>query len=125
MRSQSAYLVLGALALTVQAAPQPWHLVACDHVNSTSAACIPQYDADAKARAAAVHVRNAGFVYGPSLIGEAAFFLNGTLGNARVADDMALWGVDREEIDKRGGADIALVQKAIGAVSASFSSLVI
>jgi hypothetical protein len=80
-------------------------------------ATIPQSDPDPKARAAAVAERAAGFIYGPSLIGEAAFFPNGTLGNKRTQDDMDLWAKDREMIDGLIAKDVASIQAALQAVS--------
>jgi hypothetical protein len=82
-------------------------------LQDNSTACLPQNDPDPSGRAAAVAVRYAGFIYGPSLIGQAAFFPNGTLGNARVADDMALWGVDRAIIDADVQEDVVAVVGAI------------
>ncbi len=117
MRSQSAYLLLMTLTLTIEAAPRSWHLLARQAVNDTTPACLPQQDSNQNARAAAVTVRAKGFIYGPSLIGEAAPFPNGTLGNARTQYDMALWGTDRAEIDNRVAADAALVEAAIVTVS--------
>ena len=119
--SQSVSIVLSILFLAVKAAPQqPWHLLARQAVNDTTPACLLQHDPDPKARAAAVAIRDQGFIYGPSLIGDAAFFPNGTLGNARTQYDMALWGTDRAEIDNRVAADAALIQAAIVAVSNAF-----
>ena len=86
-------------------------------VNDTSPACIPQHDQDPKARAVAVAVRNTGFIYGPSLIGNAAPFPNGTLGNARTAYDMSQWTLDRTIIDNDVTNDAKAVQAAIVAVS--------
>lgn len=78
--------------------------------------CIPQRDSNPRGRAAGVSERNTGFTYGPSLIGEAAPFPNGTLGNARSKADYALWSVDREEIDKRIAADLQEIQETIKTV---------
>jgi len=76
-------------------------------------ASIPQNDRLSKVRAATVLARNLGHKYGPSLIGQASFYPNGTLGILRVQGDMALWSKDREEIDKRVGADVVAIQGAI------------
>jgi hypothetical protein len=118
MRTQSTLLLLGTLALSVSAAPQPFHTLFRKDV-STGPACLPQDDPDPKQRAAGVASRDDGFVYGPSLIGEAAPFPNGTLGNARSQADMDLWGVDREVIDALIEKDVETIQGAIVAVSAT------
>jgi len=78
-------------------------------------ACIPQNDPNPTARAAVVADRLAGFLYGPSLIGQAAPFPNGTLGKERVASDMALWSIDRNIIDADVQADAINDMKAIQA----------
>lgn len=83
----------------------------------SSKVCIPQHDSNPRGRAVGVSERNSGFTYGPSLIGEAAPFPNGTLGNARSKADYALWSIDREEIDKRIATDIQEIQEAIQTVS--------
>ena len=120
MPSQSTYLVLSTLALIAQAAPSPKpavpvHSASTYTANDTSPACLPQNDPNQKARAAAVAASDAGYIYGPSLIGEAAPFPNGTLGNARTAQDMALWSIDREQIEADVFADATNVGKAIAA----------
>lgn len=114
--SPTTCLVLSTLALATRAS-NPSKADARQVTSDTTSATIPQDDPDPEKRATGVAARNEGFVYGPSLIGEAAFFPNGTLGNARTAADMELWGVDREEIDKRVGADVEAIQVAIGSVS--------
>jgi len=128
MRSQSAALVLSTLTLAANAFPHPRLTVrsavngttpvnSTSYVKDTSAASLPQHAYDSESRKAAIAVRNAGYIYGPSLIGDAAPFPNGTLGNARVQDDMALWAIDREVIDKAMEADALAVEGAIMAVS--------
>lgn len=118
MRTQSAALLIGSLVLAVQAAPQsPTHLLGRQAV---SLATLPQNDPNQIKRAKDVATRNAGFIYGPSLIGEASPFPNGTLGNALHQADMDLWAVDRKEIDSRSAKDVAAVRAAIAAVSFFF-----
>ncbi|KAI1412776.1 Lipoxygenase [Hypoxylon sp. FL1857] len=90
----------------------PHHIII---VNDTTPACLPQSDNDPKARAQAVATRKDGFVYGPSLIGQAAPFPNGTLGNARSQHDMDLWSVDRTAIDNAVDEDVKVIQMAITA----------
>lgn len=127
----SACAVLCALSTAVQATPEPSGFLTVRAVATSSPgspgisggnntkACIPQLDPNKKARADGVAVRNAGFIYGPSLIGQAAFFPNGTLGNARSAADMALWEVDRAIIDDDIAADVTKIQAAITSVGGS------
>jgi hypothetical protein len=125
----SACLVLGALFIGVQASSEPSGFLTVRAVatstpgsagnsgGNNTKACIPQLDPNKKARADGVAARDAGFIYGPSLIGQAAFFPNGTLGNARSAADMELWGVDRQIIDDDITADVTTIQAAITSVS--------
>lgn len=114
MRLQSAYAVLSTMAISASAIPQPLEALARTIVVNGQGT-LPQNDPNPKSRAAAVQVRNEGFVYGPSLIGEAAPFPNGTLGNARAKADYAVWQVDREEIDARIAKDVKAVTAAIAA----------
>lgn len=107
MRPPSTTVFLCALLGGASAAPQL----------RESNICIPQRDSDPRGRAAGVRERNSGFIYGPSLIGEAAPFPNGTLGNARAKADYALWSVDRKEIDGRIAADLKQIQASVQAVS--------
>ncbi|CRG92687.1 hypothetical protein PISL3812_09752 [Talaromyces islandicus] len=85
-------LAIAALAAGAIAAPSMYS-------NASGAACIPQHDPNPKQRAAGVSARSVGFIYGPSLIGEAAPFPNGTLGNARSRSDYNTWSIDRKKID--------------------------
>lgn len=104
-----AYLAVAGLAAGTLAAPT------MQSTNASSVACIPQNDPNPKQRAAGVSTRNAGFIYGPSLIGEAAPFPNGTLGNARSKSDYDIWGVDREVIDGLIANDTTAMGAAIQA----------
>ncbi|KAJ4862693.1 lipoxygenase domain-containing protein [Trichoderma breve] len=80
---------------------------------TTYPACIPQLDPNPEARAAAVSARRDGFIYGPSLTGEAAPFPNGTLGNARSKADYDAWSQDRAIIDELIALDVQSLQGAI------------
>ncbi|KAI0377205.1 Lipoxygenase [Hypomontagnella monticulosa] len=84
-------------------------------VDDISLACLPQKDEDPETRAEGVAARQAGFIYGPSLIGQAAPFPNGTLGNARTRSDMEVWNVDRTEIDNAVAKDVKVIKAAIAA----------
>lgn len=89
---------------------------------TTYPACIPQLDPNPEARAAAVSARRDGFIYGPSLTGEAAPFPNGTLGNARSKADYDAWSQDRAIIDDLIALDVQSLQGAIQNVMATLSS---
>ena len=89
--------------------------------DNNGSAVLPQCDTHQTQRALGVASRNEGFVYGPSLVGDAAPFPNGTLGNARSAADMKLWTVDRDAMDTAIGKDAALLQQAIELVSTCIS----
>lgn len=119
MRSLSAYAVLSStLSLTAQAAPRHVSLLSYRQLeNDTSPASLPQHDSDPEGRAAAVSQRRAGFEYGPSLIGEAAPFPKGALGDARASYDYAVWEVDRAVIDDDVDRDVKAITASIQAVS--------
>ncbi|RYP58013.1 hypothetical protein DL770_010529 [Monosporascus sp. CRB-9-2] len=74
-------------------------------------------DSDPEGRAAGVSERQASFGYGPSLIGEAAPFPNGTLGDSRTAYDYSVWEVDRNQIDAAVVKDVEATTAAIQARS--------
>lgn len=84
--------------------------------------CIPQLDPNPIARAAAVSARRDGYIYGPSLTGEAAPFPNGTLGNARTKADYDTWSKDRAIVDELIALDVQSLQGAIQTVTATLSS---
>lgn len=122
MRSLSAYAVLSTLSLTAQAAPRHVSLLSYRQVeNDTSPASLPQNDSDPEGRAAAVGQRNAGFEYGTSLIGEAAPFPKGALGDIRAAYDYSVWELDRAQIDAAVEKDVEAITASIQAVSNSYN----
>jgi len=90
-------------------------VLVCGAIAFNGTATLPQADKDKSARAKEVAASRVGFVYGPSLIGQAAFFPNGTLGNARTKADYALWMLDRAVIDAAVQSDAALTGQAIAA----------
>ena len=123
MRPAFAIILLGTL-LGVEAAPHSHSyntLVARHHsgnvTNTTTPASLPEKNAKNHTRADEVAFRRKGFVYGPSLLGEASSFLNGTLGNERVGQDMWLWQQDRNAIESDLAADLGNVTAALQAVS--------
>jgi hypothetical protein len=82
MIRQLQALVLVTLTATANAAT-----VRLQPRDNGTLASLPQYDSNPAARAAAVAAKKAGYLYGPSLIGNASFYPSGTLGNARVMAD--------------------------------------
>ncbi|KAF2874845.1 lipoxygenase [Massariosphaeria phaeospora] len=86
-------------------------------------ASISNKESYSESRALAVSTRKEGFQYGPSLVGEAAFFPNGTLGDARAKADWDLWNIDRLQIEAGIKADIGAVKAAIGARNGTFRTL--
>ena len=116
MHFKLSYLLLSCL-LGAEAAPHSFHSLVLRGNSSTSQASLPQNDPNRDSRAKEVSTRREGYVYGPSLIGEASFFLNGTLGNERVNQDLALWDNDRKQIESEIKKDLPAVSAAISAVS--------
>jgi len=123
MRSRLPFLLLSGL-LSTEAAPHSFRSLAIRGNSSTSQASLPQNDPNRDARAKEVAIRREGYVYGPSLIGQASPFLNGTLGDERVKQDFALWDIDRKQIEAEIKKDLPAVSAAIGAVS-TFKHLII
>ena len=111
-------VVLNTLAIAGSTYATPLRHIARQGGNSSI--CIPQLDSNAAARSAAVSARDLGFVYGPSLIGQAGPFPNGTLGNARQAADYAAWAVDRAFIDQAIEADVGALTKNLQAACIFF-----
>ncbi|RYP50556.1 hypothetical protein DL768_003952 [Monosporascus sp. mg162] len=115
MRSLATYVVFSTLRLMVDAAPHSTSAWARQLAGGTSPANTPQNDSDPEGRAAGVSERRAGFGYGRSLIGEAAPFPNGTLGDNRTAYDYSVWEVDRNQIDAAVAKDVEATTAAIQA----------
>lgn len=127
-------LLLSALVLT-EAAPNPTYsfhsrqalprqVLRHPRPNSNiSFASISLKSAYPASRGAGVSARKEGYQYSPSLIGEAAFFPSGPLGDARKASDLALWDVDRKLIESDIVQDIGAVKAAIAAHNGTFKSL--
>jgi hypothetical protein len=128
--------LLSALALT-EAAPNTLHSFHSRETHphlhqdlhhprpnsNISLASISQKSTYPASRGAGVSVRKEGYQYGPSLIGEAAFFPTGRLGDARKIADLALWDVDRKLIEGDITQDIGAVKAAIAAHNGTFKSL--
>ncbi|KAH7397536.1 lipoxygenase [Cadophora sp. MPI-SDFR-AT-0126] len=81
--------------------------------NSTvTAASLPQFS-NITARLEAINIKREGWLYGPSILGNASFFPTGALGTARMQADMALFSVESAYIGPKAQADLAAVQAAV------------
>jgi hypothetical protein len=89
--------------------------------NGTAKVTIPQKDSSTDARKKEVSYRHDNFLYNISLIGNAAAFPMGKLGEERVARAWDEWQEDRDNITAAIGQDLAEVKKAIVAVSVTDS----
>ncbi|KAI9046752.1 hypothetical protein LZ554_009490 [Drepanopeziza brunnea f. sp. 'monogermtubi'] len=68
---------------------------------------------DVKARADGIREKAAGWLYGPSLIGNASFFPTGALAQKRIQSDLELFKVDSDFMASALEADTRQVQQAI------------
>ncbi|KAK0103807.1 hypothetical protein ONS95_005806 [Cadophora gregata] len=81
--------------------------------NSTvTVASLPQFS-NSTARLEAINTKREGWLYGPSLLGNASFFPTGSLGTARMQTDMALFAAESAYISPKAQADLAAVQSAV------------
>lgn len=111
MQQKFACLVLSALSISgVNAIPQR-----ARQVDGT--AKITQLDPDPATRAQDVAAQRAGFLYAPSLMGDASFHLGGSLGDARIQSDLEMWMVDRNIVNASLNLDVAAASAAVNAVS--------
>ena len=115
----AATFVLGLVAIA-QARPQP-QTTGTNHVNGSitgnGSYVLPLYDPNPAARAAELERNRAGFLYGPSLIGNSSFFLTGPLGDQLVQSDIDLWNSDAGPVRSTIQAEAAPVLETLGAVS--------
>lgn len=84
--------------------------------NGTTTVTISQKDADPAARKKEVAYRHDNFLYNISLIGNAAAFPTGKIGEERVALAWDQWQVDRNIITADIQKDVAQIKQAIIAV---------
>ncbi|KAL2070013.1 hypothetical protein VTL71DRAFT_14693 [Oculimacula yallundae] len=75
-------------------------------------ASLPQFS-NITARLEAISTKRQGWLYGPSLLGNASFFPTGSLGSARMQADMGLFALDSAYVAPRAQADLLAVQQAI------------
>lgn len=78
---------------------------------------LPMFDPGPLERAEELKRNQAGYLYGPSLIGNTSYFLTGTLGDALVAKEVALWEQDAVNIQEAIAKDAPLVREALATVS--------
>lgn len=78
---------------------------------------LPMFDPGPLERAEELKRNQAGYLYGPSLIGNTSYFLTGTLGNELVAKDLALWEHDAVNIQEAIAKDAPLAGEALASVS--------
>lgn len=84
---------------------------------------IPLFDPNPSERAQEIKRNRAGYLYGPPLIGKSSFSLTGTLGDKKVADDLALWKADAAPIGEAVAKEAPLAAAAVAAVSSSSDSI--
>lgn len=86
---------------------------------SAQLATVPKKASDPSARAAAITTTRAGFVYGPSKLGNTSFFPTGTIGDKMVSDGLALLAPQAAAVYDEAQIDMALVNKTIEDVSSN------
>lgn len=115
MHFNFSYVALSILVATANAAPLSG--IETRQNGNVTKASLPQSDSDPVARAQAITVRRDGFLYAPSLIGNASFHIGGTLGGPRIQSDVASWLVDRNKVNISLEADLAVASAAISKAS--------
>ena len=90
-------------------------------VNTSSAGngtyVLPIFDPNPVARSAEIEKNRAGYLYGPSLIGNSSFFLTGTLGDQLVKDEIAQWNQTAKPVRMAIQTEAAPVLETLKAVS--------
>ena len=87
-------------------------------IPSNASYALPMFDPNPSARAAEIQQNRAGYLYGPSLIGNSSFFLTGSLGEQLVQNDIALWEKDAAPVNAAIQADsVSVVEGLTGDVS--------
>jgi hypothetical protein len=107
------------LGTTVQAAALPV-LDECGKVRQpcvpSNQTTIPQNDCNSTARAEAILVKRQGYLYGPSLLGNASFFPTGSLADVLIENDIALFEQDEGQLNALIASDFQLAEGAVIAV---------
>ena len=115
--SISRVLVIATIA---QAFPQP-QISGTQSTNGSNTSnrtyTIPASDPNPAARAEELARSRAGYLYGPSKIGNSSFFLTGSLGDERVNSDVGLFNRDAMQINATVRADATSALENLIAVS--------
>lgn len=114
---QFMFVLVLALGIAVQGAALPTHgeiRQGCVPTNQTN---IPQNECNATARAQAILVKRQGYLYGPSLIGDASFFPTGNLADVMIQTAIAQFEQDETVLTYEINSDLALAEAAVFAVS--------
>jgi hypothetical protein len=112
MWSRLSLFALSLLPLTVRSVPTSSGL----DRRGAGLATITQFDPDPEGRVQGVASNRAGYLYAPSLMGNASYHLGGNLGEQRIQEDLAKWFVDRNIVNASLNADLAEASAAITAV---------
>lgn len=75
------------------------------------------FDPNPAARATEIQKNRAGYLYGPSLIGNSSFFLTGPLGDQLVQEEVVQWNKDAAPVRAAVQAEATPVLQSVGAVS--------
>ena len=78
---------------------------------------LPIFDHSPAKRAAEIFGNRAGYLYGPSLVGNSSFFLTGPLGDKLVQREVALWYKDATPVNEAVEAEANLVLTTLSIVS--------
>lgn len=89
-----------------------------DANNSSSRYSVPVCSGNGTQRNGAIVAKQAGYLYGPSLMGNTSYFPTGSLGDAMVQRDVAQWDLDYSNMGKLATDDVGAAYQAIAAVSA-------
>ena len=111
----------GAVAFSALARGLQYQTNGSQSTNTTTAGngtyVLPMFDPNPAARAAELANNRAGYLYGPSLIGNSSFFLTGQLGDQLVQSDIALWEQDAAPVNAAVQAEVTPVFQSVGVVS--------
>ena len=85
--------------------------------NDVKTYVLPKFDNDPGARAKQLETHRAGYLYGPSLMGNSSFYPTGELGDAMVQDELKYLVPESEEIQSFLNMDTEAARDAITQVS--------
>ena len=108
--------ILGVVALSALARGQTQSQTNSSTVGNGTYV-LPMFDPNPAARATELVKNRAGYLYGPSLIGNSSFFLTGELGDQLVQSDIALWNQDAAPVRAAVQAEATPVLQSVGVVS--------